>query len=362
VSLRAIPDLGAACDHAELLVPVVPSHALRGVIQHAAPNIRRSTFVCCATKGIEDDTLDTMHSVLIEELPAANRISMLYGPSFALEVARGLPTAVVVAGGDDAAHAAADAFHSGAFRTYHTDDVVGVCVGGSLKNVMAIACGVADGVGLGANARAAIITRGLAEITRLAVALGANPLTLMGLAGMGDLVLTCTGNLSRNRRVGLALGAGRTLEDILAELGEVAEGVVTASSARKLSQKVGIEMPITEQVHALLYEGKPAARALADLLNRSVGLSGTTESVAANGIYRAPGLRIEAGGELGLITGLAVADVVVFVVGEAEVDGRGLGADAAENALAIHEEAPGPTADSTGSSRVVIPGIVWVGH
>ena len=267
-SLRAVPSLSAACEHAELLVPVLPSHALRSVIRRAAPSIRPTTSVCCATKGIEDDTLDTMHAVLTEELPDDHRISMLYGPSFALEVARGQPTAVVIAGGDAAAHAAADAFHAGAFRTYHTDDVMGVCIGGSLKNVMAIACGVSDGVGLGANARAAIITRGLAEITRLAVALGANPLTLMGLAGMGDLVLTCTGNLSRNRRVGLALGQGRTLEDILEELGEVAEGVVTARSATKLAKRVGVELPITEQVHALLDEGKPARQALADLLNR----------------------------------------------------------------------------------------------
>lgn len=267
-TLHASPDLAEACRGAALVVPSVPSHALRDVMRRAAPSIPVTASVCCATKGIEDDTLDTMHDVLSAELPGPHRISMLYGPSFALEVARGLPTAVVVAGGDATAHAAADAFHFGAFRTYHTDDVVGVCIGGSLKNVMAIACGVSDGVGLGANARAAIITRGLAEITRLAVSMGANPLTMMGLAGMGDLVLTCTGNLSRNRRVGLALGAGRTLDDILTELGEVAEGVVTASSATKLARKVGVELPITEQVHALLYEGKPAKQAISDLLNR----------------------------------------------------------------------------------------------
>jgi len=145
---------------------------------------------------------------------------------------------------------------------------MGVCMGGSLKNVMAIACGVGDGVGLGANARAGLITRGLAEITRLAVAMNANPLTMMGLAGMGDLVLTCTVDLSRNRRVGLALGQGRTLEDILEELGEVAEGVVTTRSAYRLSQKLGIEMPITEQIHALLYESKPVGEAVKDLMRR----------------------------------------------------------------------------------------------
>jgi glycerol-3-phosphate dehydrogenase (NAD(P)+) len=195
-------------------------------------------------------------------------VCVLSGPSFAADVARGLPTAVVIAGADRPAHVAAEAFHGDAFRAYHTEDVVGACIGGSLKNVMAIACGVADGIGLGSNARAAIITRGLAEITRLAVAMGANPLTMMGLAGMGDLVLTCTGDLSRNRRVGLALGAGRSLDEILVELGEVAEGVLTTRSARALGRKVGVELPITEQVHALLFDGKPAAIAIVELLNR----------------------------------------------------------------------------------------------
>jgi len=180
-----------------------------------------------------------------------------------------MPTAVAIAGPDDAAHIAADAFHGDAFRAYHTQDIVGTCIGGSLKNVMAIACGVSDGIGLGANARAAIITRGLAEITRLAVAMGADPLTMMGLAGMGDLVLTCTGDLSRNRRVGLALGSGRTLDDILTELGEVAEGVITARSARNLGHKIGVELPITEQVYALLYQGKPAPIAMVELLGRA---------------------------------------------------------------------------------------------
>jgi glycerol-3-phosphate dehydrogenase (NAD(P)+) len=209
-----------------------------------------------------------MDQVCAEALDAAGRVSLLYGPSFALEVARGLPTAVVVAGPDEASRVAAEAFHGDLFRTYHTDDTVGVCVGGSLKNVMAIACGVSDGLGLGNNARAAIITRGLAEITRVAVAMGANPLTLMGLAGIGDLVLTCTGNLSRNRRVGLALGQGRTLAQVLEEIGEVAEGVTTASSAYKLAARLGVEVPITAQVHAMLYEDKPAVQGLMELVGR----------------------------------------------------------------------------------------------
>ena len=269
-TLFATPDLEAACARARLLVPVVPSHALRDVMQRAAPHLRGDVVIGCATKGVEEGSLDTMAEVLNDELPTAMHpnISMLYGPSFALEVAENKPTAVTCAGTTAAAEFVADCFHGSTFRAYHTDDVVGVCIGGSLKNVMAIACGVSDGVGMGANARAALITRGLAEVTRLAVAMGANPLTLMGLAGMGDLVLTCTGNLSRNRRVGLAIGAGRTLADILEELGEVAEGVTTARSAMGLSRRYGVEMPITEQVYGMLYEDKPAIEALHDLMGR----------------------------------------------------------------------------------------------
>lgn len=268
--LSAQPDLATATGHAQLLVPVVPSHALRGVMERAVPHIADGAVVCCATKGIEEGTGSTMAQVLEELLPAggSDAVSMLYGPSFALELGKGLPTAIVCAGPARATDPSIEAFHGGALRVYDSDDVTGVCVGGSVKNVMAIACGVSDGVGLGANARAALITRGLAEITRLAVALGANPLTMAGLAGMGDLVLTCTGNLSRNRRVGLALGEGRTLDSILEELGEVAEGVVTARSTLALAKTVGVEMPITEQVHAMLYEGKPAQQALADLMGR----------------------------------------------------------------------------------------------
>ena len=266
--LRAEFDLTRCVDGADLVVPVVPSHALRPVLDAAADAISTKTQVCCATKGIEDDTLVTMYDVCGAVLGHPERVSMLYGPSFALEVARGLPTAVVVAGQSDCAHVAADAFHGDRFRAYHTHDIVGVCIGGSIKNVMAIACGVSDGLGLGANARAGLITRGLAEITRLAVAMGADPLTMMGLAGIGDLVLTCTGNLSRNRRVGLALGEGRTLDDVLEELGEVAEGVTTAVSAHKLAHRLGVEMPITEQVYAMLHEDKPARQALSELMGR----------------------------------------------------------------------------------------------
>lgn len=267
-ALRAESDVRAAVRDCELLVPVVPSHALREVMEAAKPALSDEAVLCCATKGIEDDTLMTMHELLVDVVGAPGRTTLIYGPSFALELANGLPTAVVVAGPDAASDVAASAFHGGALRCYHTDDVAGVCVGGSLKNVMAIACGVSDGVGLGNNARAALITRGLAEISRLAVALGANPLTMMGLAGLGDLVLTCTGNLSRNRRVGIALGQGRSLASILEELGEVAEGVTTASSAWKLSRELGVELPITDQIHAMLYEDVPVHEALRRLMGR----------------------------------------------------------------------------------------------
>lgn len=266
--LRAESNLQNVVHQSELLVPVIPSHALRQVAESAADALRPGTHICCATKGFDDQSLSNMHELLVEIFGAPNHTSVIYGPSFALEVARHLPTAVVVAGPDSTAHVSAEAFHGGHFRCYTTEDVVGVCVGGSLKNVMAIACGVSDGVGLGNNARAGIITRGLAEITRLAVSMGANPLTMMGLAGMGDLVLTCTGGLSRNRRVGLALGEGRSLEDILKELGEVAEGVTTARSAWRLSQKLGVDMPITQEIYGVLHEDKPVQEALSALMGR----------------------------------------------------------------------------------------------
>jgi glycerol-3-phosphate dehydrogenase (NAD(P)+) len=270
-NLRATPYLAETVGAAELVVPVVPSHALRDLMRRASADLPPDAVICCATKGIEDESLLTMADVIRQEVPAAlhEGITVLSGPSFALEVAMGLPTAVAIAGASDPAHVAAEAFHSDTFRAYHTEDVVGVCVGGAVKNVLAIACGVIDGIGLGHNARAGMITRGLNEAGRLAVALGANPLTLMGLAGMGDLVLTCTGDLSRNRRVGMALGRGQQLPEILAELGEVAEGVHTARSAWKLAQKTGVEMPITEQVHAVLFENKPVAAGVSDLLGRA---------------------------------------------------------------------------------------------
>lgn len=270
-TLTVSGDMAAVLAEAPLVVEVIPSQSVREVMGAAGPLVEDGAVVCCASKGIEQGTLMTMEEVLQEVLPERLRecVCFLAGPSFAKEVADNQPTAVVVASRDmGAAERVAQAFHGGPFRVYHTDDIVGAELGGALKNIIAIACGTADGLGLGLNARAALITRGLAEISRLAVAQGANPLTLMGLAGMGDLVLTCTGNLSRNRRVGLGLGKGQSLDEILEELGQVAEGVVTTSSALELSRKVGVEMPITEQIHALLYEDKPVKLAMRDLLGR----------------------------------------------------------------------------------------------
>lgn len=270
-NLTVSSDLAAVLADATFVVEAIPSQSVRRVMTDALPHIRPDAVVCCASKGIEQSTLFTMDEVLEQVLPAEmhRRSTFLAGPSFAKEVALGMPTAVVVASRDTlSARAVADAFHGGPFRVYHTDDIVGAELGGALKNIIAIATGVADGVGSGLNARAALITRGLAEITRLAVHRGGNPLTLAGLAGMGDLVLTATGDLSRNRRVGLGLGRGKTLEAVLEELGQVAEGVVTTKSARELAAREGVEMPICEQVYQLLYEGKSAADGLRDLLAR----------------------------------------------------------------------------------------------
>lgn len=263
-------DVDWVLEGAELAVLAIPSQALRAALTDLRPHLPGDTILCCAAKGVEEGSLLTMDEVMSQVMESDRRQCVISGPSFAAEVARGEPTAVVVAGKDPAAtKRVAEAFHGSSFRVYHSDDVVGVEIGGAIKNVMAIACGMADGMGLGLNARAAIITRGLAEITRLGVAKGANPMTFSGLAGMGDLVLTCTGNLSRNRRVGLALGQGKTLDEILEELGQVAEGVVTTRSARDLGHKLGVELPITEQVYGILYEDKDPKQAMAALMGRA---------------------------------------------------------------------------------------------
>jgi glycerol-3-phosphate dehydrogenase (NAD(P)+) len=270
-NLTVTSDLRAALAGAQLVVSAIPSQATRGVLTEAAPLLEPDAALCCASKGIEEGSLLTMDEVVREVVPAAlhPRLSFLAGPSFAREVALGLPTAVVVACTDpQVARAVADAFHGGPFRCYHTDDITGAELGGALKNVIAIATGLADGMGAGLNARAALITRGLAEITRLAVHRGGNPLTLAGLAGVGDLVLTATGDLSRNRRVGIGLGQGKPLEQVLAEVGQVAEGVITTRSAWQLAQREGVDMPITSVMYRILYEGQPVREAVAGLLSR----------------------------------------------------------------------------------------------
>ncbi|MGH7449436.1 MAG: NAD(P)H-dependent glycerol-3-phosphate dehydrogenase, partial [Longimicrobiales bacterium] len=244
---------------------------VRGVMADAVKGMRRDAIVVGASKGIETTTLKTMAQVLAEVLPAeaAARACFLSGPSFALEVAQEQPTAVTIASHDEAAAAQAqDVFQTAYFRCYTSTDVAGVELGGALKNVIAVAAGMAVGLGLGHNAAAALITRGLAEITRLGVKLGANPLTLAGLAGMGDLILTCTGGLSRNRHVGVELGKGRSLDDVLAEMTMVAEGVQTTRAAHALALRSGIEMPIVAEVHAVLFEERTAAEAVENLMLR----------------------------------------------------------------------------------------------
>ena len=264
-------DLAFALDGAQLVVTVVPSHTMREVMTRAAPLLPRGVPIAAASKGIENGTLMIMSEVLEAVLPAElhGQLTYLSGPSFAKEVAAELPTAVTVAGHDSAmAKRVQELFSASYFRVYVTEDVVGVELGGALKNVMAIGAGVADGLGYGHNTRAALITRGIAEISRLAIKRGANPLTLAGLAGMGDLVLTCTGELSRNRSVGLRLGKGDKLPAILADMKMVAEGVKTTKSAYELAKREGVDMPLVREVYAILYEDKPPEEAVVALMGR----------------------------------------------------------------------------------------------
>jgi glycerol-3-phosphate dehydrogenase (NAD(P)+) len=269
--LEATSDLDEAVDGARALVSVSPSQHVRAVMGGVAGSLGEDVLVVSASKGIETRTLETMAEVLEDVLPVAlhRRICFLSGPSFAVEVSQEHPTAVTVAGRDSqAARRAQELFQTDYFRVYTSHDVVGVELGGALKNVIALAAGMAAGLGLGHNTRAALITRGLAEMSRLGVALGANPLTFAGLAGMGDLILTCTGELSRNRAVGYALGQGRRLDDVLGEMRMVAEGVETSRAAHALARREGIEMPIVAEVHAVLFEGRPPAEAVRNLMLR----------------------------------------------------------------------------------------------
>ncbi|MCP3162978.1 NAD(P)H-dependent glycerol-3-phosphate dehydrogenase [Myxococcus qinghaiensis] len=269
--VRATQDLEEALAGAEMVVLATPSHATREVLARAKAFLPRNVPLITVSKGIENETLLTMTELLEDCLPEEFHpyIAVLSGPSFAKELARRMPTVVTIASHwDKVAVRCQKALQTETFRSYTSTDVVGVQYGGALKNVIAIAAGMADGLGMGHNARAAIITRGLAEITRLAVRKGANPLTLSGLSGMGDLVLTCTGELSRNRHVGMELGKGRKLPDILGQMKEVAEGVKTARSARDLSLKTGVELPICQEVYLIAYEDKNAKKAVVDLMTR----------------------------------------------------------------------------------------------
>jgi glycerol-3-phosphate dehydrogenase (NAD(P)+) len=269
--VRPGSDLAAAVGGAEVVVSVSPSQVVRRVMARAAPALRPDALVVSASKGIENGSLALMHQVLEAVLPAtaAQRLAVLSGPSFAAEVVRGVPTAVSLACADpEAAQRLQGLFSGRAFRVYTLDDVVGVELGGALKNVVALAAGISDGLGFGHNSRAALITRGLAEISRLGVALGARPLTFLGLAGMGDLVLTCTGDLSRNRTVGLRLGRGEKLGEILASMTAVAEGVETCQAAVALAERAGVEVPIAREVWNVLHEEKDPRRAVEDLMGR----------------------------------------------------------------------------------------------
>lgn len=266
--LLVTSDIDEAVAGASFIIMVVPSHVFRSVFSQIKELLTPNQIVVSASKGIENDSLLTMTQLMDSEFPS-DRYAVLSGPSFAKEVAAGKPTAVTVAAKNTSvAKAVQDVFFSGNFRVYTSTDVIGVEVGGTLKNIVAIAAGICDGLGYGLNTRAALITRGLAEITRLAVSMGAIPLTMAGLAGLGDLVLTCTGDLSRNRFVGLQLGQGKTLSAIQREMKMVAEGVKTTQSSWFLSKKIGVEMPILEQVYHVLYEGKSCLDATRDLLDR----------------------------------------------------------------------------------------------
>ena len=267
--LRVTADLADALRGTEFIVAAVPSHGTREVIRQAAPHIARGATIVSATKGLEQESLLRISEIIEQELGDSARVAVLSGPSFAAEFARQLPTAVSVASQDTAIVEEVQAeFRAPHFRLYGTNDLIGVEIGGALKNVIAIAAGVVEGLGLGHNALAGLVTRGLAEITRIACAAGAQRETLAGLAGLGDLVLTCTGSLSRNRHVGAELAHGRSLPEVLAGMKMVAEGVRTTEAALALGRRYGVELPIAAQVRELLAGRTDARTALYELMLR----------------------------------------------------------------------------------------------
>jgi glycerol-3-phosphate dehydrogenase (NAD(P)+) len=275
--LRFTNSLQDAASGKDLVLFVSPTQVVRGVIKGALPFLEEGTLLVNAAKGVELETLMTISQIAAELLPSrlfAN-FCVLSGPSFAREVAQEMPTAVVAASPNvEVARRVQEEFSTRYFRVYTNSDMVGVELGGSIKNVIAIAAGISDGLGLGYNPRAALITRGLAEMARLGLAMGGKSSTFAGLAGMGDLVLTCTGDLSRNRTVGIQLGEGKPLSEILAGMRMVAEGVKTTESAYRLARRLGVDMPITEQVYRVLYEDKSPKQAVLDLMTRDLKAEG----------------------------------------------------------------------------------------
>ena len=272
-NLQFTSTLKEAVTDKKMLVFVAPSQVTRQVLEQASPHISPDTLIVSASKGIENNTLKLLSEVFEELLPATMHQQLVYlsGPSFAREVSQGMPTAVVAAGRDlGYAEKVQTIFSTEKFRVYTHTDVIGVELGGAMKNVIALAAGVADGLGFGYNSRAALITRGLAEMTRLGLKLGGKAETFAGLAGMGDLVLTCTGDLSRNRSVGIELGKGRKLDDILAGMAMIAEGVKTTLSAFQLARKLNVDVPIIEQMYQILYQDKDPRQAVSDLMLRDL--------------------------------------------------------------------------------------------
>ncbi len=270
--IEVTDSLKEALSNAEMVILSVPSHAVREVIRMSGPFLGGKAIIVNTAKGLEMDSLYTISRVLSEELPKAlkNRIAVLSGPSHAEEVSRKLPTTVVVASAERSlAEYVQDVFITPFFRVYTNPDVTGVELGGALKNVIALATGIADGLGLGDNAKAALMTRGIAEITRLGVKMGANPLTFAGLSGIGDLIVTCTSVYSRNWRAGKELGKGKCLEEVLAGMGMVVEGVRTTKAVWRLASEKGIEMPICQQVYRVLFENETPQQGVSNLMQRS---------------------------------------------------------------------------------------------
>jgi glycerol-3-phosphate dehydrogenase (NAD(P)+) len=272
-SIEVTQVLDKAVENKSLVICAVPSHTVRQVFAQIACKLASQTMVLCGTKGLEEQSLYTMGELLLELFgdERRNQLAFLSGPTFAMEVAKQLPAAVTVAAYDEQmAGSIQRILSTESLRVYTSRDVIGIQIGGVVKNVIAIAAGISDGLSLGQNARAALITRGLAEMTRLAVRMGADPMTLAGLPGLGDLILTCTGDLSRNRTVGLQIANGKSLQEIIASTRTVAEGVRNSRSLRSLAARLGIEMPIVEQMHQVLYAGKKPADAVRDLMQRSL--------------------------------------------------------------------------------------------